>query len=108
MVVGAGLSGVGAACRLSRECPDRSMLVVPDYWMQRNRAGRPQSWIAESTEARGDTATKVTRDIKRPGAEVNWDYAVVERLSCRLSRTHASILGGPRSGPMKIQCSTQV
>jgi polysaccharide export outer membrane protein len=61
--------------------PDRSMLVVPDYWMQRNRAGRPQSWIAESTEAKGDGAAKVTRDIKRPGAEVNWDYAVVERLS---------------------------
>src|SRR3954471_1404642 len=36
--------------------PDRSMLVVPDYWMQRNRAGRPQSWITESTEAKGDTA----------------------------------------------------
>ncbi len=61
--------------------PERSMLVVPDYWLQRNRAGRPQSWIAESTEARGDGAAKVTRDVKRPGAEVNWDYAVVERLN---------------------------
>ena len=61
--------------------PDRSMLVVPDYWLQRNRAGRPQSWIAESTEAKGDGAVKVTRDVKRPGAEVNWDYAVVERLN---------------------------
>ncbi len=61
--------------------PERSMLVVPDYWLQRNRAGRPQSWIAESTEAKGDGAAKVTRDVKRPGAEVNWDYAVVERLN---------------------------
>ena len=61
--------------------PERSMLVVPDYWLQRNRAGRPQSWIAESTEAKGDGAVKVTRDVKRPGAEVNWDYAVVERLN---------------------------
>src|SRR5579859_3005204 len=61
--------------------PDRSALVVPDYWLQRNRAGRPQSWIAESTEAKGDGAAKVTRDVKRPGAEVNWDYAVVERLN---------------------------
>ena len=40
-----------------------------------------QSWIAESTEAKGDGAVKVTRDVKRPGAEVNWDYAVVERLN---------------------------
>ncbi|GAB3246709.1 flavin-containing monooxygenase [Nocardioides dilutus] len=28
LVVGAGLSGVGAACHLVRECPDRSVLVV--------------------------------------------------------------------------------
>ena len=61
--------------------PERSMLVVPDYWLQRNRAGRPQSWITESTEAKGDGAAKITRDVKRPGAEVNWDYAVVERLN---------------------------
>ena len=67
--------------RISDISPERSMLVVPDYWLQRNRAGRPQSWIAESTEAKGDGAAKVTRDVKRPGAEVNWDYAVVERLS---------------------------
>ena len=67
--------------RISDIIPERSMLVVPDYWLQRNRAGRPQSWIAENTEARGDVAAKVTRDVKRPGAEVNWDYAVVERLN---------------------------
>ena len=67
--------------RISDIIPERSMLVVPDYWLQRNRAGRPQSWIAESTEAKGDGAAKVTRDVKRPGAEVNWDYAVVERLN---------------------------
>jgi len=28
LVVGAGLSGIGAACHLARECPDRSVLVV--------------------------------------------------------------------------------
>jgi polysaccharide export outer membrane protein len=67
--------------RIGDIIPERSMLVVPDYWLQRNRAGRPQSWIAESTAAKGDGAAKVTRDVKRPGAEVNWDYAVVERLN---------------------------
>jgi protein involved in polysaccharide export with SLBB domain len=66
--------------RVSDIIPERSMLVVPHYWLQRNRAGRPQSWILESTEARGDNDAKVSRDIKRPGAEVNWDYAVIERL----------------------------
>jgi protein involved in polysaccharide export with SLBB domain len=67
--------------RISDIIPERSMLVVPDYWLQRNRAGRPLSWILESTEARGDNGAKVSRDIKRPGAEVNWDYAVIERLN---------------------------
>ena len=67
--------------RISDIIPERSMLVVPDYWLQRNRAGRPESWIRESTEARGDNDAKVTRGVKRPGAEVNWDYAVIERLN---------------------------
>jgi protein involved in polysaccharide export with SLBB domain len=93
--------------------PERSMLVVPDYWLQRDRAGRPKSWLLEEDELTGiktddsgrrtdiaqvrkrerekddaegqdrerrDTA-KVRRGVKRPGAEVNWDYAVVERLN---------------------------
>ena len=67
--------------RISDIIPERSVLVVPDYWLQRNLAGRPQSWIFESTEARGDNETKIRRDVKRPGVEVNWDYAVVERLN---------------------------
>jgi polysaccharide biosynthesis/export protein len=67
--------------RVSDIIPDRGMLVVPDYWLQRNRSGRPQSWIVESTEAKGDNDAKVTRDIQRPGAEVNWDYALIERLN---------------------------
>jgi cation diffusion facilitator CzcD-associated flavoprotein CzcO len=28
LIVGAGLSGIGAACHLQRECPDRSVLIV--------------------------------------------------------------------------------
>ena len=96
--------------RIGDLIPERSMLVVPDYWLQRNRAGRPQSWLLEeqdSNETRTDTsgrrldiaqvrkredqpgipdrdrldAGKFRRDVKRPGAEVNWDYAVVERLN---------------------------
>ena len=127
--------------------PERSMLVVPDYWLQRDRAGRAKSWLLEEDEPLPDTdpnsmsnsgsdgradvgpnnksnanlrnntnagkvdssgrrldiaqvrkrerdkdevggqdrerrdASKVRRDVKRPGAEVNWDYAVVERLN---------------------------
>lgn len=95
--------------RVSDVIPERSMLVVPDYWLQRNRAGRPQSWLIEDEEPATDTAgrrrdiaqfraqerrediaservgrrdaSQLRRDVKRPGAEVNWDYAVVERLN---------------------------
>ena len=28
LIVGAGLSGVGAACQLRRECPDKSVIVL--------------------------------------------------------------------------------
>src|SRR5882724_1150658 len=28
LIVGAGLSGVGAACQLRQECPDKSMIVL--------------------------------------------------------------------------------
>jgi protein involved in polysaccharide export with SLBB domain len=84
--------------RISDIIPERSILVVPDYWLQRNRAGRPQSWLIEDEEPATDTAgrrrdiaqfraqerrdaSQLRRDVKRPGAEVNWDYAVVERLN---------------------------
>jgi hypothetical protein len=53
--------------RVSDIIPERSMLVVPNYWLQRNRAGRPQSWILESTEAGGDSDAKAGREVKRPG-----------------------------------------
>jgi len=95
--------------RISDIIPERSMLVVPDYWLQRNRAGRPQSWLIEDDVVKTDEsgrradiaqvraqerreemalerperrdAERVRREVKRPGAEVNWDYAVIERLN---------------------------
>ena len=92
--------------RISDIIPERSMLVVPDYWLQRNRAGRPQSWLIEDDVVKADEsgrradiaqvraqerrdemaperrdAGRARREVKRPGAEVNWDYAVIERLN---------------------------
>ena len=95
--------------RISDIIPERSMLVVPDYWLQRNRAGRPQSWLIEDDVVKSDESGRradiaevraqehrdemapdrperrdggrVRREVKRPGAEVNWDYAVIERLN---------------------------
>ncbi len=92
--------------RISDIIPERSMLVVPDYWLQRNRAGRPKSWLIDDdvvkpdesgrradiaqvrAQERRDEMTlerrdgeRVRREVKRPGAEVNWEYAVIERLN---------------------------
>ena len=72
--------------RVSDVIPDRSVLIIPDYWMNRNRAGRPQNWIAEKekenvTPNGGEAQARAKQDVKRPGAEVNWDYALIERLN---------------------------
>ena len=63
--------------RISDLLPDRSVLVVPDYWMQRNRAGRAQNWLAEATPG----SAQAYKEVTRPGVEINWEYAVVERLN---------------------------
>jgi protein involved in polysaccharide export with SLBB domain len=50
--------------------PDREALVVPDYWQRQNRAS--EVLVA------GQQRLRV--DIRRHYDEINWDYAVIERL----------------------------
>ncbi|MGH8640355.1 MAG: SLBB domain-containing protein, partial [Burkholderiales bacterium] len=50
--------------------PDREALIVPDYWQRQNRA-------AEVLVA-GQQRLRV--DVRRSYDEINWDYAVIERL----------------------------
>lgn len=50
--------------------PDRDALIVPDYWQRQNRT--PEVLVA------GQQRLRV--DIRRTYDEINWDYAVVERL----------------------------
>jgi len=61
--------------RVSDLIPDRAALVVPDYWLGRNNAVQP----VPREQRAGESA--VLADLQRqPTLEVNWDYAVVERL----------------------------
>ncbi len=51
--------------------PDRESLIVPEYWLKRNQATR--------IDVGSDRALRT--EVKRGLPEVNWDYAVVERLN---------------------------
>ena len=50
--------------------PDRDALIVPDYWQRQNRT--PEVLVA------GQQRLRV--EIRRTFDEINWDYAVIERL----------------------------
>jgi protein involved in polysaccharide export with SLBB domain len=48
--------------------PDRDALIVPDYWARQNREGLV---IGQQ---------RPRMDVKRTYDEINWDYAVIERM----------------------------
>ena len=81
--------------RVSDVIPERDSLIVPDYWLSRNRQGQGESWLREGSDAgrgaedgptagRSDpplTAQRLRTEVKRTSNEINWDYAVIERLN---------------------------
>ena len=50
--------------------PDMDALIVPEYWERQNRISR-----IDVTSERG-----LRREIKRNENEINWDYALIDRL----------------------------
>src|SRR5437667_11932271 len=62
--------------------PDREILITPDYYRRQNLAVRPEP-ITPTDIQRQDTLTqaKLMENVRRLTAEINWDYAVVERLN---------------------------
>ena len=101
-----------AGMRVRDVVPDRESLIVPDYWIKRNLAVRPDVTGRESYGLRSDVASdlrggvaadprradgstppqggvdaaarrtqQVRNEIKHQLAEVNWEYAVIERLN---------------------------
>lgn len=86
--------------RIADVIPERDALVVPDYWLVRNELGQTENWIEDASKERRDgaragrgaktpagvrdeaplTAQRLRSEVKRNSNEINWDYAVVERL----------------------------
>lgn len=58
--------------RVKDVVPDKESLIVPDYWIKRNLSVR--------TNIAGG---QVRAEMKRTLPEVNWDYAVIERLNLK-------------------------
>ncbi len=63
--------------RVKDVVPDRQALIVPDYYVKRNLTIRTDT-VARAT---GRVEEQVRRDVQRTLPEVNWDYAVIERLN---------------------------
>lgn len=86
--------------------PNRDALIVPDYWLNRGKQGFSADWLNKPNGQSGNTngvdflsdadaelgvasastgQSKLRTELERSNLEVNWDYAVVERLSDDLS-----------------------
>jgi protein involved in polysaccharide export with SLBB domain len=64
--------------RLSELMPDRDSLVTREYWWRRTQLGLPAPQFAPA----GGMASHAQKPeaVTSPGAQTDWDYAVVERL----------------------------
>ena len=86
--------------KVSDIIPEKEALIVPNYWVERNLLGRAGNWLLEPPEKRldgvrtdsllrrpGDRDVEASTLTIRSGDDVNWDYAVVERLDRDALRT---------------------
>jgi len=64
--------------RLSELMPERDALVKRDYWWQRTRLGLPAPQLAAPGSGQG--AMEKPTAVQSPGAQTNWNRAVVERM----------------------------
>jgi protein involved in polysaccharide export with SLBB domain len=59
--------------RVSDLIPEREALIAPDYYVRRNM-------LVQFESGRRISDTRVQNEVKNLLEEINWDYAVVERL----------------------------
>jgi protein involved in polysaccharide export with SLBB domain len=64
--------------RLGELMPDRDSLVTRGYWWQRTRLGMPAPELATPVES--EAPTEKPAAVVSPGAQTDWNYAVIERL----------------------------
>lgn len=59
--------------RISDLIPSRDFLVTRDYWKQQNQ-------LTLESQAPGAKAPAVQNEVRRNAPDINWDYAVVQRM----------------------------
>jgi protein involved in polysaccharide export with SLBB domain len=64
--------------RLSELMPERDALVKRDYWWQRTQLGLPSPQLASPAGGEGHTGKPSA--LQSPGAQTNWNRAVIEHL----------------------------
>lgn len=62
--------------RVTDLIPNRDFLITRDYWKQQNA-------INLQAQTSGGRVSSELNDVKRNAPEINWDYAVVQRISSR-------------------------
>ncbi|MGD0788524.1 MAG: SLBB domain-containing protein [Terracidiphilus sp.] len=67
-----------AGMRLSELLPDRDALVTRDYWWRRTQLGLPAPELAAPSSR--EEPTEKPAAVSSPGAQTDWNFAVVERL----------------------------
>jgi len=66
--------------RISDLIPDRDALIQADYYRRKNS-------MVQKTNIQGISETRVITEVKNLLEEINWDYAVIERLDASEVRT---------------------
>ena len=65
--------------RLRDLIPNQEALITRDYWSAANAGGR--SDLPLNPDVTRPVAMTPTTDLTRPAPEINWDYAVIQRLN---------------------------
>lgn len=90
--------------RVSDLIPDKQALITPDYWVKQNMAtqrisaqdrsqgqaqGQPQGQAQRQAQGQDRSQGQgwLQGEIKRSVSEINWDYALIERLNPDLLTT---------------------
>jgi polysaccharide export outer membrane protein len=60
--------------RITDLIPNREFLITRDYWSQQNA-------ITVQMETNGNRLNRELNDVRKNAPEINWDYAVVQRIS---------------------------
>lgn len=89
--------------RISDLIPNREFLITREYWKQQNAVA------LQAQESKGRVSS-ATNEIRRNAPEINWDYAVVQRMSAQDLSTQLlpfnlgkAILGNDNASNLALQ-----